>query len=310
MSAWPELSRETGRETWEALQLFSQIPGKVRLSLSPWINHSWHATYYVTARGLTTSLIPHPSGAFEIEFDFFAHSVSIRTVGGADRAVALGPRSVADFHAELMARLRELGIDVEIHGVPNEVADPIPFAEDRRQRAYDPAAAHALFRAWVEAARVLTWFRSGFIGKVSPVHLFWGSFDLAVTRFSGRRAPLHPGGIPGLPEDVTREAYSHEVSSAGFWPGGGGVEEPAFYAYVYPAPAGFADADVGPAAAYYDGKLGEFVLPYDAVRASADPDRALLDFLQSTYSAAAELGGWARGDLECPLGEPLEPRPL
>lgn len=310
MSAWPELSRETGRETWEALQLFSQIPGKVRLALSPWVNHSWHATYYVTARGLTTSLLAHPADPFQIDFDFVDHAVWIRTARGADRTVPLGPRSVADFHAELMARLAELGIEVEIHGVPNEVVDPVPFADDRRPRAYDPAAARALFQAWVRVAGVLSRFRTGFIGKVSPVHLFWGSFDLAVTRFSGRRAPLHPGGIPGLPDEVTREAYSHEVSSAGFWPGGGGVEQPAFYAYAYPAPAGFADAGVEPNATYYDTKLGEFVLPYEAVRSAADPDRALLQFLQSTYAAAAELGNWARGELECPMGEPRRPRPV
>jgi hypothetical protein len=308
--SWPALSREAGRDTWNALQLWSQIPGKVRLAVAPWVNHSGHATHYVTTRGLTTSTIPYAKRPFRIDFDFIDHQVLVQTADGAERRVTLAPQSVATFHAKLMAALAELELDVRIHGTPNEVPDAVPFTEDRKERAYDPDAAHALWRAFLQIDRVFSRFRTGFVGKVSPVHLFWGSFDLAVTRFSGRRAPLHPGGIPNLPDEVTREAYSHEVSSAGFWPGGNGVEYPAFYSYAYPAPKGFADAPVGPNAAFYEQNLGEFVLPYDAVQSAANPDQALLEFLQTTYEAAANNAGWPRAELECPFGMPLVPRPI
>jgi hypothetical protein len=307
---WPDIPYEPWRETCSALHLYAQIVGKYRLAHTPWLNHSWHATLYVDARGFTTSLVPDGPGGIEIVFDLLDHVVSGASTDGRRADFALGPMSVAEFHGRLLDLLQLLGATRDFDGHPNEVPNPTPFAEDRARRPYDAEAATRFFHAMVAVDRVLKLFRTAFLGKASPVHLFWGSFDLAVTRFSGRRAPLHPGGIPALPDEVTREAYSHEVSSAGFWPGGGGVDFPAFYSYAYPAPNGFADARVMPDAAYFEKTLGEFVLPYDAVRRSADPEATLMAFLQSTYQAAADLGRWDRAALECETGVPRRPRPI
>jgi hypothetical protein len=308
---WPELDYLPWRETCAALHLYAQIVGKYRLARTPWVNHSWHATLYVNARGLTTSMVPDVPGGVEIRFDLLRHEVVGATTEGRTERFALGPGSVAGFHERFLELLRSLGATPKLHGRPNEVPNPVPFVEDRAPRPYDADAVGRYFQALVSVSTVLERFRTAFVGKVSPVHLFWGSFDLAVTRFSSRQAPLHPGGIPALPDAITREAYSHEVSSAGFWPGGGGmIEYPAFYSYAYPAPKGFAEARVEPAEASFEARLGEFLLPYAAVRDAADPERTLLTFLESTYRAAAELGGWDRQALESPIGEPRRPRPL
>lgn len=307
---WPDIPYEPWRETCSALHLFTQVVGKYRLARTPWLNHSWHATLYVNARGLTTSLVPDGEVGVEISFDLLDHAVIGAATDGRRAGFPLGPMSVADFHARVLDLVRSLGGTPEFDGRPNEVLDPVPFAEDRERRPYDAEAVSRFFHAMVAVDGVLKHFRTGYIGKVSPVHLFWGSFDLAVTRFSGREAPLHPGGVPALPDDVTREAYSHEVSSAGFWPGDARVGFPAIYSYAYPTPAGFSDARAMPEAAYYDENLGEFLLPYDAVRRASDPRAALMSFLESTYGAAAGLGGWDRHALECPVGEPRRPRPL
>jgi hypothetical protein len=306
---WPSLQMASLQPTMETLTLWTQIVGKVRLARTPWLNHSWHVTLRVSARGLTTRLIPHDAVGFEMEFDFVAGALVIRVTDGGERRIPLQAGPVAGFYAAVMQALSELGVATVIDGVPNEMADAIPFAEDTRPRCYDPIAARAFWLALLQVDRVFSRFRTRFLGKGSPVHFFWGSFDLAVTRFSGRRAPLHPGGVPHLPDAVAREAYSHEVSSAGFWPGGGGIA-PSFYAYAYPAPQGFADAPVAPAAACFDPTLGEFLLPYEAVRTAADPDAALTAFLQTTYEAAADLAGWDRAALECGEGRPGEPRPV
>jgi hypothetical protein len=307
---WPDIPYEPWRETFSALHLYAQIVGKYRLARTPWVNHSWHATLYVDARGFTTSLVPDGPGGVEIAFDLVQHAVTGTATDGRTGRFPLGPMSVAEFHARFLDLIRSLGGTPEFHGRPNEVPNPVPFGDDHAERPYDADAVTRFFLATVAVDRVLKRFRTGFLGKVSPVHLFWGSFDLAVTRFSGRPAPRHPGGIPGLPDEVTREAYSHEVSSAGFWPGSGAVDFPAFYSYAYPAPDGFADARPAPDAAYFDKGLGEFLLPYDAVRRSGDPEAALMAFLNSTYRAAAGLGGWDRKTLECAPGEPGRPRPL
>jgi hypothetical protein len=309
MSDWPDLPYAPWRETVATLQLWTQIVGKVRLSLTPWVNHGWQVALYVSARGLSTSPIPFGQELLEIEFDFVRHRLCAWTSRGEERVLALEPKSVADFYAETMEMLRGLGVPVSIKRMPNEVPNPIRFSEDRTHATYDAEAAHRFWRALVQVDRVFKVFRTGFLGKVSPVHFFWGSFDLAVTRFSGRPAPLHPGGVPGLPDEVTREAYSHEVSSAGFWPGNDAVPQAAFYAYAYPEPPGFRDRPVT-AGGRFDATLGEFILPYDAVRATADPDTLLLDFLTRTYEAAAECAGWDRASLECPLGEPGKVRGL
>jgi hypothetical protein len=300
---WPELSYPAWRDTAQTLQLWTQIVGKVRLVLTPWVNHSWQVPLYVTARGLGTSPIPSGSDVFEMEFDFVEHSLVIRVSDGRTRKVALMPQPVADFHASVMERLRSLGIEVVIHDKPSEIADGIPFSVDRVHASYDSAAAHRFWRALLSVDRVFTKFRSGFLGKVSPVHFFWGSFDLAVTRFSGRAAPPHPGGIPGLPDAVAREAYSHEVSSAGFWPGNDAFPQAAFYSYAYPEPPGFRERPVSEGARF-EKALGEFVLPYDTVRTAPDPEALLLDFLSTTYLAAAECAGWDRATLECAYGLP------
>jgi hypothetical protein len=306
---WPNIPFKAWHETCSALHLYCQIVGKYRLARTPWVNHSWHATLYVNARGLTTSLIPDASG-IEIMFDLVNHVVVGEAVGGRRAEIPLGPMCVAEFHARFCELVRRLGGTPEFDGRPNEVPDPLPFRRDWQKRPYDAEAVTRFFEALVLINRVFFQFRTGFIGKVSPVHLFWGSFDLAVTRFSGRAAPLHPGGIPGLPDEVTREAYSDEVSSAGFWPGGGGADFPAFYSYAYPSPKGFGEATIAPAGAYFDSRLGEFLLPYDVVRTAADPEAALIAFLESAYQAAADRGAWDRSALECPLGQPLRPRSL
>jgi len=305
---WPELSYPTWRDTAATLHLWTQIVGKVRLALTPWLNHSWQVPLYVTARGLSTSPIAADAEIFEIDFDFIEHRLVMRGSSGVERALALEPMSVADFYREVMGLLQGLGIVVTIHEMPNELPDPIAFSKDQSHRSYDPGAAHAFWRVLLQADRVFKHFRSGFLGKASPVHFFWGSFDLAVTRFSGRPAPPHPGGVPGLPDVITREAYSHEVSSAGFWPGNDAFPSAAFYSYAYPEPPGFRDRAAAPGG-YFEAKLGEFILPYDTVRLAPAPDALLLDFLSSTYLAAAEAAGWDREHLECPLGVPGRVRP-
>jgi hypothetical protein len=299
---WPELPLPAWRDASATLQLWTQIVGKIRLALTPWLNHSWHVTLYVTPRGLSTSSIPEGPRNFEIEFDFIDHLLKISTSDGASRQFTLAGHSVASFYAAVMAALSELGIRVAIDEIPNELPDPIRFSEDTQHASYDRDAVQRFFQILVNVDRVFKQFRTGFIGKASPVHFFWGSFDLAVTRFSGRRAPRHPGGVPHLPDDVACEAYSHEVSSAGFWPGGGAIDYPAFYSYAYPEPTGFRDVKVRPDAAFFSEALGEFVLPYDAVRTAENPDRALLDFLESTYQAAANTAKWDREALECDIG--------
>jgi hypothetical protein len=307
---WPELPTAAWRETYQTLHLWTQIVGKIRLARTPWLNHSWHVTLYVTARGLTTSAIPDGARSFQIDFDFIDHALRISTSDGTARQFALAGKSVAGFYTAIMADLAELGIDIAINETPNELPDPIPFPQDSRHASYDPDAVRRFFQILCNAERVFEQFRTGFLGKASPVHFFWGSFDLAVTRFSGRRAPRHPGGVPHLPDEVAWEAYSHEVSSAGFWPGGGAIDYPAFYCYAYPEPAGFRTAPVRPDAAFFSEALGEFILPYDAVRTAAQPDQALLDFLQSTYEAAANSAKWDRNALECALGQPGVVRPI
>ena len=307
---WPELSFAALQPTAETLQLWTQIVGKVRLACTPWLNHSWHVTLHVSARGLTTGFIAYDKVGFEMEFDFVAGALVIRASDGGEARIFLQAGAVADFHAAVLAALADLGLTIKIDGAPNEIADPTPFARDTRVRPYDPDAARAFWRALVQIDRVFNRFRTRFLGKCSPVHFFWGSFDLAVTRFSGRRAPPHPGGVPNLPDRVAREAYSHEVSSAGFWPGGGAVSEPCFYAYAYPAPEGFSSAPVAPAGARFDAALGEFLLPYERVRTAPDPDAALTAFLQSTYEAAADLAHWDRAALECGEGRPGVVRPV
>ncbi|MEP6943235.1 MAG: DUF5996 family protein [Betaproteobacteria bacterium] len=308
IETWPELPYARWRDTCMTLRLWTQIVGKIRLVQSPWLNHSWHVPLYVNARGLTTSLIAHGDRAFDLSFDFIDSVLVLRTSEGAERRITLAPQTVADFHHRVMAALDDLAVPVRIDEMPNEIEGAIRFSEDRTHCAYDTAYAQRFWRALLQVDRVLHVFRTGFIGKCSPVHFFWGSFDIAVTRFSGRTAPPHPGGVPHLPDSVAREAYSHEVSSCGFWPGGGGLDEAAFYSYAYPAPDGFAKARVRPAEAYFHETLGEFVLPYDAVRKATDSDATLLAFLTSTYEAAADAARWDRAALECPRGRPGVPR--
>ena len=294
---WPRLPLAEWQDTCTTLHMWTQIVGKIRLAQAPMINHWWQVPLYVTSRGLTTSPMPQDTRTFQIDFDFIDHRAIIDTSDGAREIFALTPMSVADFYREVMGRLKSLGLAVRIWTTPVEIADPIPFEADRVHASYDADAAQRFWRILVQSERVLTDFRSRFVGKVSPVHFFWGSFDLAVTRFSGRRAPTHPGA-PNIADHVTREAYSDEVSSCGFWPGGGITDEAAFYAYAYPAPPGFADAPVHPTEAFFHQGAGEFLLPYEAVRRSPAPDAALMDFAQSTYAAAADLGGWDRKVLE------------
>ena len=298
--AWPALPLESWADTSATLHMWAQIVGKIRLRYSAPINHGWHSTLYVTSRGLTTSPMAYGTRSFQIDFNFIDHALVVYADDGSTARVRLEPQTVAEFYRKTMEALKSLEIDVHIHGRPNEVLDPIPFATDEVHRAYDAQAVNRFWRVLVQCDRVFKQFRSPFVGKCSPVHFFWGAMDLAVTRFSGRRAPEHPGGIPNLPDRVTREAYSHEVSSAGFWSGGGAIAYPAFYSYAYPEPSGFADAKVKPSEAFYSSDYREFVLPYDAVRTAGDPDGTLIEFLQSTYAAAADLAKWDRAALEQP----------
>jgi hypothetical protein len=298
MEPWPELPLSEWADTCATLQLWTQVVGKIRLAHAPLVNHWWQVPLYVTSRGLTTSPIPYGSRSFEIDFDFIDHRLVIQCSDGATETIALSPRSVADFYAEVMGRLRGLGLETHIWSMPVEIPDAIPFEQDRDHAAYDPEYAQRFRRALVQADRVCTRFRSPFLGKVSPVHFFWGSFDLAVTRFSGRPAPALTSESPNLGAWVMQEAYSHEVSSCGFWPGNGGYGRAAFYSYAYPEPAGYFTAAVRPDAAFYDTELGQFILPYDAVRSAVSPDEFLMDFLQSTYDVAADHAQWDRAALE------------
>jgi hypothetical protein len=295
---WPDLPFDAWKNTCATLHMWTQIVGKIRLVQTPWVNHSWHVALYVTARGLTTTPIPHGARTFQIDFDFIDHRLLIQTSDGTVKTMALQPRSVADFYRELLSNLAALGIDVKIHTTPNEVADAIPFEKDHNHASYDAEYANKFWRALVQADRVFKEFRAGFIGKCSPVHFFWGSFDLAITRFSGRTAPAHPGGVPNLPDWIAREAYSHEVSSCGFWPGGESLPYPVFYAYAYPEPQGYSSAPLHPGSAVYDTAFREWFLPYEEVRKARSPDELLLEFLQSSYEAAANLGAWDRSALE------------
>jgi hypothetical protein len=296
--AWPSLPLEAWKDTCETFHLWTQIVGKIRLVQTPWFNHSWHVPLYVTCRGLTTTPISYGFRTFQIDFDLIDHRLIVQTSDGRAGGFALQPQTVAAFYRRLMDGLKQLEIHVEIHKKPNELPEPIRFDLDERHQAYDAEYANRFWRVLIQADRVMKQFRAHFIGKCSPVHLFWGALDLAVTRFSGRTAPQHPGGIPNLPDFVVREAYSHEVSSCGFWPGGGAVPYAAFYSYAYPEPPGFAEAKIQPATAFYSSDLREFILPYDAVRESESPDETVLPFFQTTYEAAAKLASWDRKALE------------
>jgi len=299
---WPELPYDQWADTITTLHLWTQIVGKIRLSQMPWMNHSWHVPLYVNSRGLTTGPIPFDARTIDLQFDFVDQRLLVDANDGRRTSVHLKPRSVAEFYEAVTAAMAELDFAFSIHKVPSEIADAIPFDEDTRHDSYDAGYAARFWQALVQVDRVFKEFRARFIGKSSPVHFFWGSFDLAVTRFSGAEAPPHPGGVPNFPDWVAREAYSHAVSSAGFWPGGGGVDFAAFYSYAYPAPDAFAGKPVKPAGATWSADLGEFILPYDEVRKAESPDEALLDFLESTYAAACETGEWKRGDLEREFG--------
>lgn len=295
---WPPLSFQEWKGTYATLHMWTQVVGKIRLVQTPWVNHSWHAPLYVTPRGLTTSPIPYEARSFQIDFDFIDHKLLIQVSSGEVREMPLASRPVAEFYKGLLAELDALGLDVKIYTTPNEVVNAIPFERDYEHATYNPDHANRFWRALAQADRVLKQFRARFIGKCSPVHFFWGSFDLAVTRFSGREAPEHPGGVPHLPDWVVREAYSHEVSSCGFWPGSEQAPRAVFYAYAYPEPEGFSTSKVAPTGASYSSELKEFVLPYEEVRQSPSPDETLLQFLQSTYEAAADSGAWDRTALE------------
>jgi hypothetical protein len=307
-AVWPELPYAAWKDTYATLHLWMQIVGKIRLAQTPWLNHSWHVVLYVSARGLTTSPIPYGQRMFELEFDFLKHVLSVSTDDGSYKEVGLFPRSVAEFYGAVMQALSEFDIDIHIHEMPNELQEAIRFSDDRIHASYDRDYAQRHWQILFQVNRVLAKFRTSFIGKCSPVHFFWGSFDLAVTRFSGRPAPLHPGGVPNLPDAVAQEAYSHEVSSAGFWPGSDALRYPAFYSYAYPEPPGFSSASIRPAQAFYSEELSEYILPYDGVRTAEDPDRVLMDFLTSAYEAAASTGKWDRPALETDIGVPGRPR--
>ena len=300
--AWPDLPYDAWKNTYETLHMWTQIVGKIRLARMPWLNHTWHVALYPTVSGLTTGRIPYDNEAFEIDFDFLTHELNIRTTRGEHGVIQLVPMSVSQFYASVMEAMTAFHMPVSIHRKPVEVESQLPFDEDDGHRSYDAEYATRCWRVVCSAANVLGRFRSRFYGKASPVHFFWGSFDLAVTRFSGRAAPPHPGGVPNLPDHVTRDAYSHEVSSAGFWPGGARAPYPLFYSYAYPEPRGFAAAAVHPQSAHYDSTLHEFVLPYEDVRQANEPEKTLIAFLESTYAAAATLGAWDRSSLEVPPG--------
>lgn len=307
---WPKLAYAQWAETCAALHLWTQIIGKYRLAHTPWVNHAWHATLYVTPRGLTIGPVHDAGGWVTLALDFVDHRLIAEADGGARESFPLEAMSVADFLARTRDAVERVGGTFDIHGAPNELPVAVPFVDDTKVRPYDSDAVARYHGALLRIVPVFELFRTGFIGKSSPVHLFWGSFDLAVTRFSGRPAPLHPAGIPNLPDAVAQEAYSHEVSSAGFWPGGFGVDEPMFYSYAYPAPDGFSDQKVEPNEAWFDKNLGEFLLPYAAVANSDNPEAMLMAFLQSTYDAAARAGDWDRSALESALGRPAVPRPM
>ena len=296
--SWPELALENWSETCETLHPWTQIVGKVQLALTPLVNHWWNVTFNVMARGLATPPIPQGGRTFDIAFDFLGHSLQIATSDGGIETLPLAPMSVADFHSEVMGRLRRLGIEVHIWTMPSEIENAVPFERDRLHAQYDPRYVERFWRALMQSDRVLKVFRARFLGKASPVHFFWGSFDLAVTRFSGRRAPPPGGRTPNVASWVMAEAYSHEVSSAGFWPGNGGYGRAAYYVYAYPEPAGYGKRSLRTAGAFYDESVGQFILPYDTVRLAADPDALLLGFLQETYEAAADLANWDRPALE------------
>ncbi|MGC2412310.1 MAG: DUF5996 family protein [Stellaceae bacterium] len=298
-ASWPALDYDAWKDSCATLHLWTQIIGKIRLAHAPMMNHWWQVPLYVTARGLTTSAMPDGTRIFQVEFDFIEHRLRIDVSDGRRASFDLVPCAVADFYAEVMSRLRALDLETHLWTMPVEIADPIPFDEDRIHAAYDPERVNQFWRVLARVDEVFAAFRAPFLGKASPVHFFWGSFDLAVTRFSGRRAPLHPGA-PNVPDFITREAYSHEVSSCGFWPGNGGFGQPAFYAYAYPEPAGFADAAIATRGAFYSKDFGEFILPYEAVRQAERPRELLLAFLENTYAAAADLGKWDRAALERP----------
>lgn len=302
--AWPPLPLAEWSDTKDTLHMWTQIVGKTRLALAPMVNHWWQVPLYVSPRGLTTSWIPYGTSGFSVELDFIDHVLEVQHNDGRSWSMALEPRSVASFYRDYMAGLRSLGIDVGIWPVPVEIANPVRFTDDDIHASYDAAAAHSFWRALTQASRLLSIFRGRFTGKSSPVHFFWGSFDLACTRFNGARAPLHPGGVPGLADWATREAYSHACISAGWWPGaiGSPIEEPVFYAYAYPEPVGCPTARISPANGRYDGTMHEWILPYETVRTAPDPDAAALEFFQSTYEAAATLGGWDRANLERDAG--------
>jgi hypothetical protein len=300
---WPALPYAEWKDTVATLHMWLQIVGKLRVACVPWVNHQWHVTLHLTSRGLTSRPMPWNGGTFQIDFDFIDHRARIATSDGRTDELELRPRTVADFYRSLVGKLGRLGIDVEIHGVPNEVPDPVPFELNERNGEYQAEYANRFWRILSSSACVMEDFRGDFIGKCSPVHFFWGGMDLAVTRFSGARAPEHPGGIPSLPDWVTREAYSHEVSSAGFWPGGESHPHPIYYSYAYPSPEGFSEAGLRPDAARWDEGLSEFVLPYEAIRTGGSPGEDLMEFLESTYVAAADLGGWDREVLEWKTGE-------
>lgn len=295
---WPKLPLAEWKDSCSTLHLFTQIVGKIRLVQTPWVNHTWHSTLYVTPRGLTTTSIPYGERTFQIDFDFIDHQLLITTSDGHIKKIQLGPRSVADFYKEVFAKLSELDLHIKIRTIPNELVDPLPLDKDTEHKSYDSEYVHRFWQTLVQADRVMKKFRAGFIGKCSPVHFFWGSFDLAVTRFSGRKAPQHPGGVPNLPDWVVREAYSHECSSFGYWPGNDQYPKPAFYSYTYPEPEGFSTAPVRPAGAGYDSAMREFMYPYDEVLKTSSFDEAILDFAQSTYEAGANQGKWNRSELE------------
>jgi len=296
-NSWPALPLAQWKETYGTLHMWTQIVGKIRLALAPLVNHWWNVTLYVTPRGLTTSAMPYNDRLIRIDFDFIDHMVLIETTDGSTKSISLRPRSVAEFYQEMMAAIGSLGMPVKIWTTPVEVPDRTPFENDHKHATYDPEYAQRVWRIMAQASRVFTEFRSRFIGKVSPIHFFWGAFDLAVTRFSGRTAPSHPG-VPNCGRFVAVEAYSHEVSSCGFWPGGGPVNEPSFYAYAYPEPQAFKDYPVKPPEAFYHTGMGEFLLPYDVVRNAKSPDEVLLSFMQTTYEAAATCAKWERRALE------------
>jgi Family of unknown function (DUF5996) len=305
---WPSLPYEDWKDTYATLHLFEQIVGKVKLALTPWTNHAWHAALYLGSRGLTTGPLAYGVRTLEIAFDFIDHELRIQADEGASRALPLHPQPVAGFYRDMLEMLGQLGFPMRINSMPNEIPDAVRFDTDTLHASYDADYVNRCWHAMLHAHRVFTRFRARYLGKCSPVHFFWGSFDLAVTRFSGRRAPPHPAGVPNLPDWVAREAYSHEVSSVGFWPGGAALPEAVFYSYAYPEPAGFALAPLRPEGAYYHPRMREFVLPYDVVRNAPAPDELLMDFCQSTYEAAADGGKWNRAELEFGPDEPVSSR--